>query len=112
MTDMTDQLIRLGDVPKLDWLPTRRGNSRLSMATVWRWCLRGVTARDGARIKLRAVRVGETLCTSEAWLREYFDELTAHDPDLADQPRSSTRTTKQRRHAAERAEQELTRLGI
>jgi hypothetical protein len=47
------QLIRLADVPKLQWLPKRRGGSKLNIATPFRW------AQHGSRgHKLRVVRVG------------------------------------------------------
>jgi hypothetical protein len=110
---MTDRLIPLREVPKLDWLPVRRGGGRLSLSTLWRWCLRGVRAKDGQRVKLRAVRAGEVLCTTEQWVRDFFQALTEHDPDLAaDAGRAPPRTPGQRQRAADRAAEKLEQLGI
>jgi hypothetical protein len=107
-------LIPLADVPSLAWLPRRRGSGRLAVATVWRWAVRGCRARDGALIRLHAVRVGNALATSEAWLRNFFAELTAHDPALASDNTvmPAIRTTAQRQRAAERAAKALEQRGI
>jgi hypothetical protein len=64
------RLIRLNDVPRLPWIPTRRAGSKLHASTVWRWCLRGV-----AGIKLQHVRVGGTICVTECWLQDFFVAL-------------------------------------
>jgi hypothetical protein len=108
---MPDPLIRLTDAAKLPWLPARRGGGRLNLATLWRWALKGLRARDGTTVKLQAIRVGETLCTSEAWLREFFDHLTEHDPALVNNA-FSPRTAKRREWASERAARELSKMGI
>jgi hypothetical protein len=109
----TEPLIRLTDVPKLPWLPARRGGGRLNLCTLWRWALKGLKARDGARIKLQTLRVGETLCTTEGWLRQFFESLTAHDPELANETGPSpVRTLTQRQRAADRAAAELDKIGI
>jgi hypothetical protein len=111
---VTDNLIPLRDVPKLSWLPLRRGGGRLNLSTLWRWALKGLRAKDGQLVKLRAIRVGETLCTSEQWLREFFDALTAHDPALATEvlPAPTIRTPGQRRRASEKASRQLDKVGI
>jgi hypothetical protein len=61
-----EKLIRLADVPKLKWLPRRRAGSRLSIATVYRW-------EQRPNNPLEAVRVGGTLCTTEAALMRFFE---------------------------------------
>jgi hypothetical protein len=115
-TELYPPLLPLGHVPRLPWLPPRRGGSRLNIATAYRWATRGVLARDGAtRVRLRVVRVGDVLCTADVWLREFFDALTNHDPALATDTSSSApavRTPTQRRRAAERAAAELEKVGI
>jgi hypothetical protein len=63
-----DDLIRLNDVPRLSWLPKRRGGSRLAIATLHRWCTQGVNGR-----RLRVQKVGGTRCTTRRWLREFFE---------------------------------------
>ncbi len=63
--------IRLHDVPRLRWIPGRRGNSRLNLATVYRW------ASDGLHgIKLETLKIGGTRVTSEAALKRFFEALT------------------------------------
>ena len=75
----TATLIRFNDVPKLKWLPRRRGGSRLSVGTLHRWANDG---GPGGR-KLAFLKVGSVRCTTEEWLREFFDELAAADGALA-----------------------------
>lgn len=41
---------------------------RPSASAIWRWCRRGVLARDGSRIRLEHRRVGGKIYTSCAWL--------------------------------------------
>ena len=81
---MPETLIRLFDVPKLPWLPNRRGGKRLSYATVWRWA-----SRKGPRLK--TVRAGKALATRADWLMEFFEELAAAtNPALADDGHDDT----------------------
>jgi hypothetical protein len=75
---------------------------------LWRWVVKGIVAEDGALVKLRAIRVGGTCCTSEAWLQEFFQELTDHDPALAiDAEQPVPRSPGQIRRANECAEKQL-----
>ena len=53
--------------PILPLLRTRLGVSP-SPATVWRWVNRGV----GGGVRLRAVRVGKRLFSSEQWVTEFI----------------------------------------
>lgn len=46
---------------------------------LWRWCRRGVLARDGSRIRLQHVRVGGRVMTSVEWIREFGQRLSAAD---------------------------------
>lgn len=84
-------LIRLADVPKLGWLPTRRGGKRLNVSTVFRWAQIGLRG-----VRLEAVRAGNCLCTSEAALRRFFERLT--DPEASSD--SPTPSQVQRWHKA------------
>lgn len=52
---------------------------RPTAGTLWRWARRGVRARDGRSIRLRHVRVGGRVYTTEQWLHEFFAELAAAD---------------------------------
>jgi len=108
---------------------------RPSTNCLWRWCRRGVIARNGERIRLEHVRIGGKLFTQRRWLEEfgrrlasadsqYFDEVppnTASGATAAaqDAPAVSTTAPHRRRSSAERrrrrvedAEQRLNALGI
>jgi hypothetical protein len=93
--DCESPLIRLADVPKLKWLPTR-GGKRLHVATVYRWVTRGI-----GRHKLQAVRVGGGLATREDWLWTFFNQLGPNGTAV------TVRTPRQRERAIERADREL-----
>ena len=55
-----------------EFLPFKR-----SPCTLWRWCVRGVHGPHGNRIvQLRHVCLGRRLMTTEAWLDEFFEQLT------------------------------------
>jgi hypothetical protein len=117
-----NKLISLLDAAKLPWLPSRRrakdkrgkpGDGRLNVCTLWRWITKGIIAGDGVLVRLRAIRVGGTACTSEAWLQEFFQTLTDRDPALAiDAEQSAPRTPGQVRRADERADKLLVADGI
>ena len=66
-----ERLIRLADVPKLKWLPARRGGKRLNCSTCYRWHQQGIRG-----VKLEAIKAGGSLCTSEAALLRFFHSLT------------------------------------
>ncbi len=78
--DGKEQLIRLADVPKLKWLPTRNGK-RLSLSTVHRWVQKGLGGQ-----RLQTLKVGGAFCTTEQWVREFFLRLTPSDEGGAVQP--------------------------
>ena len=53
-------------------LPIKR-----SAATLWRWCVKGVyVPRVNTIVRLQHVYVGRRLMTTEAWIEEFFDQLT------------------------------------
>jgi hypothetical protein len=107
----SDQLLRLNDVPKLKWLPRRRGGARLHVSTVYRWAATGVRAPDGTVIKLHTVRCGGTLCCTEADVREFFASLSRHDSATAT-PTPAPRSPSARARAAERAGKQLECMGV
>ncbi len=96
-----EKLIPLRDIPALEWLPSRRAGARLALATVHRWAIRGVGGR-----RLRTVRVGGCLCTTESWLMDFF---AAGAPGADTSP---TYTPARRRRAAEKAKTELAAAGF
>ena len=98
--DVPGRLIRLASVPGLPWLPLR-GDTPISLSTVHRWVSEGVRG-----LKLRTVRVGRSLCTTEAWLLEFFERL--NEPTTTAAPRARH----PREAARERARRELEVAGI
>lgn len=65
-----ERLIRLADVPKLDWLPRRSGGGRLHLSTLYRWVQRGLRG-----LRLETIQCGGTRCTTEAALLRFFGAL-------------------------------------
>lgn len=101
MIDSTrETLIALADVPAQ--LPDRRGGRRPHVSCIYRWVQRGCRG-----IKLEAIQIGGTSCTSLEALQRFFERLTAArhgDP-------APTRTSKQRQRASDSANSELAKSG-
>jgi len=78
MIDLSERLIALSDVPTLPFLPRRRHKNRpgrdkaaVSRCTIYRWAKDGV---DG--VQLETIRVGNSLCTTEKAILQFFGKLT------------------------------------
>ncbi|GMW00526.1 MAG: hypothetical protein AMXMBFR84_16630 [Candidatus Hydrogenedentota bacterium] len=90
-------------------------------SVVWRWMRIGLKARTGERIRLKHVRIGSRVFTTQADLDEFFRVLAEADVEfyskrqkLLDQENSKMnvsrgRTEKQRAHAVAQARRELGR---
>ncbi|MGA2233548.1 MAG: DUF1580 domain-containing protein [Tepidisphaeraceae bacterium] len=100
-----DRLIRLHDVPRLPWLPARRGGSKLNVSTIWRWAMKGA-----AGVKLPTVAVGSALCTTERDLRDFFAAVA--DARRNGPPASNVRTPRRRQREIAAAEARLAAAGI
>ena len=88
-------------------------------ATVWRWCRKGVRARNGERVRLRHCRVGGRVFTTTEYLTSFFDEVAQADMEHFDAVpvgpagRSGPgRSPASRERAIGRAEAELAKEGI
>jgi len=47
-------------------------------ATLWRWCVKGFYIRYVDKIiRLRHVRIGRKMFTTEEWLEQFVDDLSA-----------------------------------
>ncbi|MBI1900939.1 MAG: hypothetical protein HYS13_07485 [Planctomycetia bacterium] len=57
-------------------LVRQRLGKNISPPTQWRWILKGVKAGNG-RVRLEAVRVGATWCSTPAALARFFEAQTA-----------------------------------
>ena len=103
--EVPGRLIRLANVPAIGWLPRRSGkpvSKPVSLSSVHRWVAKGVHG-----VKLRSMRVGCALCTTEAWLLEFFEALS--EPTTVQPARG---TPRRREAAREKAKRELERAGI
>jgi hypothetical protein len=97
-----DQLLTLAEACNVKWLPRRRRGARTNRATIHRWS-------DPSRpIHLKTVRVGGTRCTTERWLREFFDALA----DKPATPTPAARTPHRRTVDQAAAERALADAGI
>lgn len=88
-------------------LPGQRGATHLHPATLTRWILKGLPARDGERVYLEAVRVGSRWATSEPAVRRFFARL---EPTRTPQAQP-LRTPTDRRRASEAAAAALAAAG-
>lgn len=64
-------------VEAANWLPKLRGGKSVNPSTVWRWTTQGVRARDGTLVRLEAIKVGGTCCTSDEALLRFLQTLSA-----------------------------------
>ena len=99
MINLSEHVLSLADAARI--LPKRRGGRRVHVATVYRWISHGCKG-----VKLEALQVGGTLCTSREALQRFFDRLTTGTAD----PLSPT-TTNARRREADTADRELAAAG-
>lgn len=91
---------------------------RPHVASIWRWCRKGVTSRSGERIKLIHIRAGSRLFTTEENLQTFFEQIAEADAGHFDPlpdppPRPTDRPRPQcRERSRERAETILKSAGI
>lgn len=103
-----ERLMPLNEVPRLKWLPTRRGR-RTHVSTLRRW------ARDGrGGVRLESVLVGGIRCTTVEALHRFFERTTAQrDGDVtASVAAEPTRTPSQQRREHRLAIEALDAAGI
>ena len=90
------------------------------VASLWRWCRRGIRARGGERIRLQHVRMGGALYTTAGWIDEFGHALAAADAQFFDrdgaagldaEPTGSDSDTR-RSQELERVERELDEAGL
>ena len=66
-----EPLLTLTQASRLKWLPCRRNGKSPNVATLWRWAMHGCFG-----IRLKTTSVGGTLCTTESYVRAFFDEIS------------------------------------
>ena len=64
-------------------LPALRGGKPVNPTTLWRWTTRGVRGPGGAPVRLDAIKVGGTTCTSDEALARFFRALSLGDQQPA-----------------------------
>lgn len=95
---------------------------------VWRWCRRGVLARNGERVRLEHVRLGGRIFTTRRWLDEFGRTLAEADTRYFDnpqavvgeeaasrsggQPQKNSKAEGERARELDRIEQELEEVGL
>jgi hypothetical protein len=79
-------------------LPKRRADSRPSVATLYRWSLKGCRG-----VILETIQIGGTRCTSREALQRFFDRLSSQSLPQHHKPV----TLRQRDRQIEAAEREL-----
>ena len=52
---------------------------RPHLATVWRWCRKGIKTRAGVRVKLEHIRAGAKLFVTESGLADFFKNVQHQD---------------------------------
>lgn len=74
MVEILDQndLLSLSDA-------AHRCPGHVSQSAVWRWARKGLKARSGNRVRLRHLRVGGRLYTTQANLDGFFADLASAD---------------------------------
>jgi hypothetical protein len=110
MTDIdvtSDDTLTLAAACRL--LPRGRNGAKPHLSTILRWILQGAKAPNGERVRLEACRLGGRWLTSKDAIQRFCNRLT---PQLDTPAAPAPRSPGQRRHAAERAEKELGRIGI
>jgi hypothetical protein len=100
--DTDDELITLRQAAAE--LPRRRAGRKTHVSCVYRWTTAGCRG-----VRLRYAQCGATRCTSRAWLREFFDALTA-----ATMPAGATplRASARRQQELARVDAELDARGV
>src|SRR5262245_41709972 len=86
--------------------PGARGAQHVTRSTVNRWIIAGCPARDGTRVRLAATRIGRRWLIRPADL-DAFENALGADPATPSAPPTPTR----RKRAAQRADEQLRRMG-
>lgn len=57
----------------------RLAPGRPTSSATWRWCRKGLKARDGSTVHLKHVRIGRQVYTTAPWLHAFFEAVAAAD---------------------------------
>jgi hypothetical protein len=89
-----------------------KGSKPVHVATLTRWILEGCRAKDGSRIRLRAVRFPAGWRTTDEWFAEFVDAITRDHTGEPEVRPQTIQTSAQRRRELERVDRELARSGF
>jgi len=93
--------------------PSNRGDKSVHPATITRWILEGCPLADGSKVKLRAVRFPAGWRTTDEWVSEFLETITANRfAGKLVTSRNSIRTPAERRRSHARAKKELKTSGF
>ena len=85
---------------------------KVNPATIWRWQSKGVTHANGLKTKLEALRCGGKWITSREALDRFVALQNPADPAPIVLATPSSASRKAKRSAADRAGEELERMGM
>jgi len=88
----------------------QRTPGRPSVGTIWRWARCGIRTRAGHTVRLRHVRVGGRVYTTDAWLQDFFNEVAEDDTTRWQHRNRLTRRERIRKH--QEAETALEEAGL
>ena len=92
-----EQVLSLQEASQRDILPRRRGGKRPHVATFFRWVTHGVGG-----VRLEAIKVGGTLCTSAEAIQRFCERLTEGDKRLTPSAPTVGRRAREQRAASDR----------
>lgn len=90
-------------------LPSCRKDRPVSPSCVWRWISHGIRLADGRVVKLEAARLAGRWLSSAAAIERF---LAAQQPPRAEEAGPAPRTAGARQRAAERAAEQLKKMGV
>lgn len=95
---------------------SRIAPGRPSTNCLWRWCRRGVLARNGERVRLEHIRAGGKIFTTVAWVTEFGRRLAEADAQYFDRdddhasepsPQLSLRSTERRTRVSQALQSQI-----
>jgi len=105
MIDITkEELFTLAEAAKR--IPRRRGGKKCNISTMYRWCTEGLHG-----IRLEAVKIGGTRCTSAEALSRFFQRLTEADEGLNGPSEADTDPSREAAVAAAKAKLQAAGIG-
>lgn len=103
----TEKTLTLAAAARL--MPPGRGGRPCHLSTVFRWITEGAKGPDGRTVRLDAVRLGGKWITSVESLERFAAALT---PDLTGQRPRTPMSASRRQAAAQRAGNQLQKMGL